>query len=754
MKERFINNQIIGLIYKKLVSKLNLDLNNNTKTILIKKINYVMNQVYKNIDLQRVNSNNLKDILRQYINNTYSIIYNDINNDKSNNENFEQDNKFDRDRQMSGKNKNVLDLRSSNADDKFASFNDSFNIQPRQQNNFQGRFDPQDQFAGKKSDFTENIDDRYKQLQDDRNFNTNNRRPSTPPELKGDGGANLNKYARQNKNTDDRTNTKQSFNKSSNEKPISANDFLKQSDPRAKGTQGNNISKDNFNFGSANDLENNYDTLDGSGGIQFEGNMDMNQWNTGINPSKFNIDENIPLAQKLKQFEAERSALDSKSTQDNNKNPQNKNLQNKDTQNKKQVSFNNDDDDYERINELENQRKRLEIEKNQQRNSNQRPPNQNNQNNNVNSKIVEYEETIGLLLEKLKDVQNQQIKYMNNGSENTDVKLSLLENKKEEILGELSRLQNMTLQLEKHQQIIQERENIIKQKENELEQKMKKLGKIQNMNEKSFVIKASSGKFNYSLDNNYKNIIGIELTNYNITYDDKNINNNNNKLYFSIIDNNENTDNFTISTEYEDCIDEIYINSNKLKVITVPEDTYDILGLIEILNKITNHIGIYFSIIKGKIMIKSEKNNRIKLYLDKEYENNLLPLLGFIKIIGDKNRYIADKKYNIQTEKLIQIFIKNISSEPFAEFLIGEKIHKFSKEVQFENLNKFEIEVKLDGKIYIPENPYLLEFNIIMNNNILSNDSIRQTKKNESSESNLDTDDGDLLTNISKKMNL
>jgi hypothetical protein len=106
---------------------------------------------------------------------------------------------------------------------------------------------------------------------------------------------------------------------------------------------------------------------------------------------------------------------------------------------------------------------------------------------------------------------------------------------------------------------------------------MKKLGKIQNMNEKSFVIKASSGKFNYSLDNNYKNIIGIELTNYNITYDDKNINNNNNKLYFSIIDNNENTDNFTISTEYEDCIDEIYINSNKLKVITVPEDTYDIL---------------------------------------------------------------------------------------------------------------------------------------------------------------------------------
>jgi hypothetical protein len=153
-------------------------------------------------------------------------------------------------------------------------------------------------------------------------------------------------------------------------------------------------------------------------------------------------------------------------------------------------------------------------------------------------------------------------------------------------------------------------------------------------------------------------------------------------------------------------------------------------------------------------MIKSEKNNRIKLYLDKEYENNLLPLLGFIKIIGDKNRYIADKKYNIQTEKLIQIFIKNISSEPFAEFLIGEKIHKFSKEVQFENLNKFEIEVKLDGKIYIPENPYLLEFNIIMNNNIQSNDSIRQTKKNESSESNLDTDDGDLLTNISKKMNL
>ena len=74
MKEQFINSKIIGIIYKNLVSKLNLQLDSDAKTKLTKKMIAVMNQVYISIDITRVNQNNFKNILRQLINTCYQTI--------------------------------------------------------------------------------------------------------------------------------------------------------------------------------------------------------------------------------------------------------------------------------------------------------------------------------------------------------------------------------------------------------------------------------------------------------------------------------------------------------------------------------------------------------------------------------------------------------------------------------------------------------------------------------------------------------
>jgi hypothetical protein len=76
MREQFINNKIIGIIYKNLVTKLNLDLGVEEKTKLTKKMIKVMNEVFNNVDQSRVNASNYKNILRQFINNCFSIIYN------------------------------------------------------------------------------------------------------------------------------------------------------------------------------------------------------------------------------------------------------------------------------------------------------------------------------------------------------------------------------------------------------------------------------------------------------------------------------------------------------------------------------------------------------------------------------------------------------------------------------------------------------------------------------------------------------
>lgn len=767
MKDQFINSKIIGIIYKNLVTKLNLNINSLEKQKLTKRIINVMNQVYKNVDESRVNQSNFKSILRQFINNSYMIVYNDLNNEDENQENFQPDSRMDRDRQIMGERKNRLDPRNM-GNDKYASLNDGFMIDPRKQTNgYRGRMEP-DSYTDK-GDFSKDLSSRYEQLQQEyRNFNGNNRKPPTPPELKGDGGANLNRYAKE--RIQNRNNERNEYDgRNSNQRQMSAQEFLKPMDPRAKGGN-NNISKDTFNFGTANDMDNNYDTIDGRG-INFEGNM--NQWNTGIDPKKFNIDENMPLEKRLKQYEAERASLE-KPNRAQRKQVKFDDESFRKAKDEEVRSRNIEDDEYENN---EREQRMMEMSRNRRQNiepirepMRQVEQRQSEEYEEVDDRINEYENTIQLLLGKLNNLQKQQIKYMDNGGNETDDKIRLLEDKKEEIMEEVQRLQNMTLDLEKQQQSIQEKEQRIKLKEKDLEKKMKKLMSLKGPEEKPIIIKASSGKFTYTLDDSIKNIIGLQLINYNIPVEDNNITDNNNRLYFSVVgvDNIDKQNKNTDDDDDAEYLDEVYINDNKINMITIPEDSYDIYGLIDMLNKIGNKIGIYFSLIKGRVAIRAENTGRVKLYMDREYPNNILPTLGFSKIIGDKNKHIAEKKYNLNNDKLIELYIKNISSEPFAEFLIGSsKIHKFSKELKLESLSKLDIEVKLNGKTYMPQEPYLLEFNIVMNNNfeVILDDDRRDNKKvknknikvEESSESEkeeIDTDDGDLLSNITKKIDL
>jgi hypothetical protein len=179
-------------------------------------------------------------------------------------------------------------------------------------------------------------------------------------------------------------------------------------------------------------------------------------------------------------------------------------------------------------------------------------------------------------------------------------------------------------------------------------------------------------------------------------------------------------------------------------MLSVPENNYDIYGLLDILNKIGKKKELNFSLVKGKIIIKTDRNNKLKLYMDPEYENNILPIFGFTRIIGDKYKHISDKKYDIRSDKLVQLFIKNVSNTPFAEFLIGSgKMHKITKEIRIDKLNKLDIEIKLNDSSYESTEPYILEFNIIMNNS---------NKLEDIEEKDIDTDE-DLLSKVSNLMN-
>lgn len=777
MKEQFINSKIIGIIYKNLVSKLSLELSSDQKTKLTRKIIYVMNQVYSNIDSKRVNDNNYKNILRQFINNCYQIVYNEINNEnQSKKENFAQDSKVRRDRDLYGERKNIINDRPGYADDRYASFNDSFKMDPRQQNTigFQGRYDANQNTntgnTGKKSDFAQNIEDRYNQLQSEYKTSLQfNKKPSTPPELKGDGGLNLNRY------TKESILIKQnSAKRDNNQSNINTSDFLKSSDPRGK-AESNNMPRDNFEFGTVNDMENNYDTIDGSN-QGYQGNMDMRQWNTGIDPSKFNINENMPLEQRLKEYQAERENIDSNVPIDTKKQVRfNENTSfGQEEQRYQQQSQSRQPQQQSQTRQPQQQvrqpqqqvRQQIrqpqsddeELEREQRMNQGRRQPQrESNENTIVESKLSEYENTIGLLLDKVKDLQQQQIRVMNSGTNDSDDKIRLLAIKREEILDEVSRLQSMTLDIEKQQQQIQEREHQIRRKELDIEQKMKKYSGIKNIDEKHVMIKASAGRFTYSLNDTCINVTGIQLLNYNIPYDEHNINVNNNKLYFSVVsDNNktanDNSDEDLLSSDSENYVEEVHINSNKLHVMTIPPNNYDIYGLIEMMNKLGNKYEIQFSLLKGKIIIKTDKNNRLKLFLDREYPSNILTLLGYSRIIGEKNKHISDKKYNIKNDKIVQLFIRNISNDPFAEFMIGSaKVHKFSKDINIDNLNKLDIEIKLNEKLFIPEEPYVLEFNILMNNAI---NSIVSESTNKKEETEVNTDEDDLLSKVSNMMNI
>jgi hypothetical protein len=754
-------------------------------------------------------------------------------------------------------------------DSNFASFDSVFQNQrsTAERRDFQGRMEPPQDMSsgtGRKSDFAETLDKRYQSMQADYRQSFNNQRPTTPPQLKGDGGANLSKMSRENMKNKQQQNIPQNNQNSS--------------DPRLKTNNNSKYpgSKDTFEFGTANDMENNYDTLDGNKG-DFEGNMNI--WNTGIDPQKFNIDENVPLEKRLAEYQRDREIIDNgqappkqqgQQNQKDDRQPQSQTQYQqqqqqqyqqqsnpKDERQRKQVTF-NDENEYEsQPNRQQMQQKQMQQQQMQQqqmqqqqmqqqqmqqqqmqqqqiqqqqmqqqqmqqqqmqqqqmqqqnqqyindeiyqererqeidnqrvqrfREMEQQNPQQNDYNN---LKMQEYEETIGLLLEKVKGLQSQQIKYMNSGTEDADNKMQLLESKKGDIMNEINRLQGMMTNLERQQQMLTEKEEYILQKEKELQSKIKTNGDRSN-NEKLILMKSNSGKFTHTLSKPLQNVVNIQLVNYNIPYDEHNINSNNNKLYFTVIsENNQNdeseSDDDILTTDSEKYVEETYINSKKLNVMRIPEDNYDIYGLLEMMNKLGNKLHIYFSLVKGRIIIKTKKQNKLKLYLDKEYQNNILNILGFtpVSLKNDKYKYIAEKRYNIKNEKNIEIYLKNIMNEPFAEFLAGNyKIHTFSKEVNIENLSRIEVELKVNEKSFIPSEPYALEFNIIVDNTINNKNKktevkrespkrsslkktskhiepikeiIKETANDSESSTDVNTEDNDLLSKVSSLMNL
>jgi hypothetical protein len=170
---------------------------------------------------------------------------------------------------------------------------------------------------------------------------------------------------------------------------------------------------------------------------------------------------------------------------------------------------------------------------------------------------------------------------------------------------------------------------------------------------------------------------------------------------------------------------------------------YIIEDLVETLNKILNEDDINIIINKGKdniIFKKINNENNFTLYTNfNNYKNNILKILGFDlnQECINNNNYISNKSYDIRSDKLLNIYIKNISeTEAICKIMLGTtRIHNFIQKLStpIKNIKHLEIEIKdsQNRNIYFGEKYFNIEINlkgigiintIIVNENTISDE--------------------------------
>ena len=296
---------------------------------------------------------------------------------------------------------------------------------------------------------------------------------------------------------------------------------------------------------------------------------------------------------------------------------------------------------------------------------------------------LEQEKKINIQLKKRIDDLVEE-----NTNEN-DKKLELIDSKKEEIKEEVNKL------ADKHKDIETSYSNLLRKEKflNNLVEKNSKLLKSDNhtifIDTKNFNYESKIG---YIFDRRINDLEKIELISYDFPKINNNINNKNNKFYFSI---DENKLNNNIIKHNDSDSEECSVDVNEdMNIITIPEGNYDISTLIKKLNKLGSSYNLLFSYNKNtsKVTIKSENN--FSIY---NKDNNIMKLLGFEEnfILDKNNIYFSNNAYDLRKCNYVYMYLPNICDDIFATINIdGIKKGNYELKTNQISIDNLEIELK------------------------------------------------------------
>lgn len=309
-----------------------------------------------------------------------------------------------------------------------------------------------------------------------------------------------------------------------------------------------------------------------------------------------------------------------------------------------------------------------------------------------------------------------------------DLKLKLIEQKKEEIRNEVINIGTKNSEIESSYKNLVIKENFIKG----LIQKNLKILKSDKyttlISSKSY---GNSSEFNFNLINPLIGVTKLELLSYDLPTNTNNIDDSNNKFYFKFNEENSETENKQTSND-SDSEMEIH-ESEDVESFEIPNGNYDISTLIKKLNKVGKPYNITFSYNKNtsKVTVKSEK--AFNLY---KKESSILNILGLNEdeYINELS-YIGNNSYDLRKSNYAYLYINNINEEkPFGTLNIsGAKNSYYYTDLENVNVSNLEISLRNEDGTLIDfcNLPFTLELRFIYTNEqIIIDDSLDSESKN------------------------
>lgn len=272
--------------------------------------------------------------------------------------------------------------------------------------------------------------------------------------------------------------------------------------------------------------------------------------------------------------------------------------------------------------------------------------------------LAKYKEMVSVLKAEMEELTKKE-------SKTSDDKMRLLENKKDEIRVELSRVK------EEHK-MLEEKIDINTRSENSLEMKKREILKLieqydyKIFNEEQLIVVSSKDLvmmegsliYKYRLPYVLENVMQITLMDQNIDNNIYNVTPYNNILKICNLDDYEGDDKIGANYKYESIDGVNYLEMN------VDPGKYDLDSLVVEINKVLSkfNIDIGYDAIKSIVYIKTKDDREIKLVNN---ENNIYNMLG-IDILdvtdGKKSLFRGKRPADLRVYKQLNINIMNIGN--------------------------------------------------------------------------------------------